>query len=133
MSGHGEKMTRKRELAIIALLREPTLAAAARSTGVSATTLKRWLQDPDFLNEYRGVSRRLLEGSLARLQAVTDEAIDALRRNLTCGRPSTEVAAAKAIVQQATKAAELWDLTSRVEDLEALVTPTPYHERKGMM
>ncbi len=41
MKGHGQKLTRKQEALIAALLTEPTHAAAAARAGVSEATLHR--------------------------------------------------------------------------------------------
>ena len=53
MSGHGEKLTRKQDAAIGALLSQPTISAAAQSVGLGEATLRRWLKDPGFLAAYR--------------------------------------------------------------------------------
>ncbi len=45
-------------------------------------------------------------------------AVEALTRNLTCGVPPSEIAAAKAIIDQAVKGVELVDLAERVAALE---------------
>jgi hypothetical protein len=55
---------------------------------------------------------------VAQLQQATGEAVAALRRNLTCGTPAAEIAAAKAIIDQSVKGVELIDLAERVEALE---------------
>ena len=47
-SGHGEKLTRKKELAIVALLTEPTITKAASSAGISEATLRRWMRLDEF-------------------------------------------------------------------------------------
>ena len=63
-----------------------------------------------------------MEGAIGRLQQAATEAVAALQRNLTCGTPSVEVRAATAILDQAIKAVELFDLVERVEQLEARLT-----------
>lgn len=55
--GHGTKIGRKQEDAIAALLTQPTLAEAARQTGVGEKTLRRWQQDPSFQSAYREARR----------------------------------------------------------------------------
>jgi len=83
MRGHGQKLTRKQEGAIAALLAEPTHAAASVVAGVAESTLHRWLQLPDFLRAYRQARRRVVEHAVGRLQRVTNRAVDALERNLS--------------------------------------------------
>jgi hypothetical protein len=58
--------------------------------------------------------------AVARLQSGAGEAVDALRRKLSCGRPGDEMRAAVAIIDHAARGVELLDLTDRIEALEAL-------------
>ncbi len=48
MSGHGEKLGRKMEQAVIAILASRNDEEAAQSIGVSAKTLQRWRKLPEF-------------------------------------------------------------------------------------
>ncbi len=117
-AGHGEKRSRREEAAIAALLAEPTIDAAARQAGIAASTLRGWLRDPDFQRRYRDARRQVVEQAITAIQRATGEAVEALRRNLTCGVPAAEIAAAKAIMDQAVKGVELVDLAERVGALE---------------
>jgi hypothetical protein len=122
--GHGEKLSRRREQALAALLSEPTLAGAAAKAGVGERTLLRWLQRQDFKRAFREARRQIVEGSIATLQATTGEGVETLRRNLTNESASVQVRAAIAILDHAVKAVELVDLMERVEALEAEQRPT---------
>ena len=109
---------RKQDRAILALLAEPTLEAAARSAEVAPATIWRWNQQADFKSRLRDARRAVVEGAIGRLQQAATEAVSALQRNLTCGTPSVEVRAAATILDQAIKAVELFDITERIEQLE---------------
>ena len=122
-NGHGEKLSRKQEQAIAALISQPTMGAAAKESGVSEVTLWRWLQDQDFQGAYRHARRQIVEKAVAELQGACSDAVKALTRNLTCGVPAVEVNAAKTILDQATKGIELSDLVEQVEQLKSLVDP----------
>src|SRR5262245_25809567 len=76
--GHGQKLSRKQEQAVAALLSEATLQAAAARAGVSASTVKRWLKEPEFRAAYRQARRELVEGAVGRVQAATGQAVDTL-------------------------------------------------------
>lgn len=78
MNGHGEKLSRKQEQAIAALLESRTVEAAAKAAGVSCSTLKRWLRLPGFRAAYRHARRELVEGAIGRIQAATGQAVDTL-------------------------------------------------------
>ncbi len=121
MIGHGEKLTRKHEQAIAALLSEPSIKAAAESCGVGEATLYRWLQLPSFAVAYRTARRQVVERAVSELQAACGEAVSTLKRNLSCDIPGVEIRAAQIIIEQAVKGVELMDLQDRVERLEALL------------
>src|SRR5688500_9959111 len=99
MKGHGEKLSRKKEFAILALLQEPTLQQAAERCGLSAATLWRWLQNPEFQQACRSARREAFHTALARLSQLSNEAVLTLHRNLTCGMPATQIRAAVAILE----------------------------------
>jgi hypothetical protein len=104
--------------ALAALLTEPTIAQAATTAGVSESTLLRWVAEPSFKARYRDARRQVVELAVTGLQQATSEAVETLSRNLQCGVPSSEIAAAKTILDFAVKGVELVDLAERVEALE---------------
>ena len=116
--GHGQKRDRLEDRALVALLSESTIEAAAKRADVAESTLLRWLQDPEFKAKHRAARRSIVESAVGRLQAVATKAVDTLERNLSCGIPAVEVGAAKSVLDQAVKAVELIDLAERVESLE---------------
>jgi hypothetical protein len=126
-AGHGAKITGKQEQAIAALLTQPTLDAAAAACGIAPPTLDRWLQLPEFQSAYQAARRQVLESALVALQSDANDARAALRRNLTCGQPTTEVRAADIILDQAVKGAEFLDVQERLAELERALLP----DRKG--
>jgi hypothetical protein len=102
MRGHGQKLTRKQEALIAALLTEPTHAAAATKAGVSEATLHRWLNLPDFRTAYRQARRELVEGAVGRIQAATGQAVDVLLNVAKSGaRDGDRVRAAVALLDHA--------------------------------
>src|SRR5262249_22288452 len=117
MSGHGSK-ERRQELAIAALLSEPTIEAAAQKAGISPRTLKNWLMAPSFKNLFRESRRDLLERVIGRLQLMTTKAAETLERNLTCGKHDAENRAAALILENSFKGLELADLEEKIEDLD---------------
>jgi hypothetical protein len=110
MKGHGQKLTRKQEAVIVALLTEPTHAAAAARAGIGEATLHRWLQLPTFRSAYRRARRAIIETAIGRLKQAAGQAVETLERNLNCIRPGSEIRAALGILGLAVKAVELMDL-----------------------
>jgi hypothetical protein len=50
--GHGAKLPRKGEQAIVALLAQRSIADAARTTGIGVQTMYRWMREPAFLADF---------------------------------------------------------------------------------
>jgi len=117
------KMERKQEIAITALLTAPTIQEAAKISGVGEVTLWRWLQIPEFEKAYKEAKKLAVSQAIARLQQITGEAVETLRRimNDSESPASVRVAAAKTIIEQAIKSVELEDLVQRVDELEKIV------------
>jgi hypothetical protein len=119
--GHGDKLNRKQEQAIAALLSASSIKVAATNCGMAEVTLWRWLQLPGFQTAYRAARRQVVERAVSELQAACGEAVETLKRNLTCENPAVEIRAAQIILEQAVKGVELIDLQERVERLESLL------------
>ena len=128
-AGHGQKRERLEDRALAALLSEPTIGQAAATAGVSESTLLRWLAEPSFKSRYRDARRQVVELAVAGLQQATSDAVATLGRNLHCGVPSSEIAAAKAVLDFAVKGVELIDLAERVEALEQASEQASARER----
>jgi transposase-like protein len=120
MAGHGEKLSRKKENAIAALLTQRTIEDAARATGVAARTLRRWLQLPEFHTPYLKARRDTHSQSLARLQQASGAAVSTLLKvMLDPSTPaSTRVRAADSVLNHSAKAIESEDIEVRVAELE---------------
>jgi hypothetical protein len=114
--GHGDKLSRKMEASIAALLAQPSVEAAARTVGVSERTLRGWLKLPEFNAAY--ARREVLERTVARLLKATGKAVDTLEVNLACENPGVEVRATTIILEHACKGVELLDLAERLAAVE---------------
>lgn len=119
-AGHGEKRSRKEDLALAALISEPTLGEAAKKVGISEVTLWRWMQDPEFQDKYRTARRQAVSQSITQLQKISSEAVKTVRDVMNDKEtpPASRVTAAKAVLELAIKAVEVEDLAGRVEALE---------------
>src|SRR5215813_95705 len=102
-AGHGEKLNRKQEQAIAALLSYPTIGEAARATGISESTLLRWLQQEEFQTHYRDARREAIGQAIANLQKASSEAVKTLQdvmKDTTAPAPA-RVSAAKIVLDTA--------------------------------
>jgi hypothetical protein len=119
--GHGDKLSRNLEQAISALLSAPSIREAATICGVSEKTLDAWLKRPDFRAAYRKARADVLEGVVAWLRRAAVQAVAALVGNLSAPRPGDRTRAGELILQYTFRGAELTDVLTRLEQVEASV------------
>ena len=126
MKGHGEKLSRKQEKAISALLVHPTMTKAAAAAGVGEVTLWRWLQIPQFKEQHRQARREAVSRAVGQLQWACGAAVLALTdiANDVTSPAGARVSAARTVLEMSLKGFELEDLGVRVEDLESGVART---------
>jgi DNA-binding MurR/RpiR family transcriptional regulator len=119
--GHGEKQSRKQDVAILALLTEPTIRGAAEKAGISEATLWRWMQKPDFDEKYQEAKRQSVTHATARLRQSMTIAVDTLVEIAKNPRAQAmaRVVASKTIIESAMKAHELEDVEERLKALES--------------
>jgi hypothetical protein len=120
MAGHGEKLGRKQEDAIAALLSQRNIEEAARAAGVGTRTLIRWLKLPEFGKEYRRARREAVHQSVARLQQATGAAATIVLKLMTDPNvpAAVKLRAAECVFDRAFKGVELEDIEVRVAALE---------------
>ena len=120
MAGHGEKLGRKQEEAIAALLSQRNIEEAARAAGVGTRTLIRWLKLPEFGKEYRKARREAVHQSVARLQQATGAAATIVLKLMTDPNvpAAVKLRAAECVFDRAFKGVELEDIEVRVAALE---------------
>ena len=120
MAGHGEKLGRKQEDAIAALLTQRNIEEAARAAGVGTRTLIRWLKLPNFGKEYRKARREAVHQSVARMQQATGAAASVVLKLMTDPNvpAAVKLRAAECVFDRAFKGVELEDIEERVSALE---------------
>ncbi len=91
-------MAKNTEKALTALLNSSSVKDAATQSGLSEETLYRYLRDEDFKNKYEQAKQQIVEAAVSALQNAAIEAVETLRRNLTCDNPQAEIRAAQLIL-----------------------------------
>ena len=109
------------EQAIIALLREPTIARAAEASKTPQSTLYRWLKDPAFKAAYREARSEAFRHAVGMVQQCVPHAIQCL---LNLVKDAATPAAVKAtasgmLIKFGRDSIEIDELAARVEQLEA--------------
>ena len=107
-----------KEKALTALLECASVSEAAKTSGLSEKTLRRYLESADFKTEYKQARRRIFEKNIFRLQSLQADAVETLQRNLNCENPSVEVRSAQIIIEANRKDFETFDILERLENLE---------------
>jgi hypothetical protein len=125
MIGHGEKLSRKQDQAITALVSCASITEAAAQCGLAEVTLRRWLKQEGFQTAYREARRAVVQHAIVQVQRATGEAVETLRSVMhdADAPASARVSAAKAILETAVKAVEVEDLEARFAALEAQGQP----------
>ena len=118
--GHGNKLSRKKEQAIIALLEAPTVKEAAELVKINPATLYKWMALPEFEEAYREARHRAMGEAIARLQQASSEAVDTLRDVMGDqeATPASRVTAARAVLELGLRATELELVDERLARLE---------------
>ena len=94
---------------------------AAAAAGIAASTARRWLKDPVVIRRLAEARRDGLNRAMFRLQEAASGTVDCLCEVQREGESeSARVSAARCILEQALRAAELGDLEDRLAKLESI-------------
>ena len=122
MTHAAEKLEAKHETALAALLAHPTVAEAAKAAKVSQATLWRYMRDAKFSAHYAEARADVTKHLIMRLTSASTSAARVLLEVAedTTAPASARVSAARTIIEQALRGAELRDLMERIEALETM-------------
>jgi transposase-like protein len=120
MTGHGQKLSRKKEHAIAALLSQPSIGGAAKKVGIGEKTLFRWLQLEEFQRAYKNARHQVIDQTIAQIQSVMSEAVQTLLNVMSdvAAPASAKVSAARALLDIGFKVVEIEELEGRIEKIE---------------
>lgn len=119
-AGHGAKGAAIRERAIIALLNESTILLAARRSGISERTLRRWIaEDTPFQSALQAARRANFQNAMDRIQAGTERAVLTLEALLAAKQPPhVRLNAARTILEIGIQRHDADTILRRLRDLE---------------
>ncbi len=117
----GEKLSKKKELCIAAILTCATLKDAARKVGISEPTIFRWLQKPDFQTGLKEAKKQAVSKATSTLSKICHESVLCLQEimNDKNAPASARVSAAKTVLDSGLKGIEMDDLDARLAALES--------------
>lgn len=113
---------KNQEKAIAALLSSETHTEAARKIGVSDRTLRGYLADPEFHQEYTRRKRQLVSEATKQLQTSYNSAIKALRGIVESetSSESGKIGAARALLEYGSRFTEDYDIMERLDSVEEI-------------
>ena len=113
-------MTHKQTRALAALLTQPTKEKAAKAAGIGLTTLKRYLADPEFQEEYQKAVSGLVEDAAAAAKQSLNPALSCLREIVTREdvTDANKIAASRSLIEYGLKLIETFDIMKKIDELE---------------
>jgi hypothetical protein len=122
--GHGAKSEAIRERAILALLSERSIGAAAQRCAVNERTLRGWLShDPDFASAYDQARQATFTAGISRIQALTAKAVDTLEELLDAPNPAVRLGAARTVSEIGLHQHDAATILRKLADIEAMQNP----------
>lgn len=116
-------MTPKQNKVLAALLTAPSKAAAAQAAGISPRTLRDYLADPTFRQEYQKAFAGLVEDATRQAQQAIAPALSTLREVVEDSNENAQarISAAKSILEYSMKLTEKTDILTRLDELERTI------------
>jgi soluble lytic murein transglycosylase-like protein len=121
MTSKGKGVRGSEQLLAVALAGGDTVADAARTAGMSATTAYRRAADPEFRRRVEAIRREIVDQALGKLTANATQAADAFTALLGSENEQIKLAAARCILDYRSRLKADGELQERVEHLETLV------------
>lgn len=112
-------MTTSKEKALAALLTSKTRKEAAEKAGISYRTIRVYLQDAEFLAEYRQRKGEIIDDAARRLTNAMQKAIDVLE-NATDGKKIKDAAlkASRLVLEYSARFITISDIMARLDAME---------------
>ena len=116
-------MTPKQQKALLALLTNPTKEKAAAAAGITPKTLRSYLADPDFQEEYKKAFSGMVEDAVRQSQQSLEPALATLREIVEDSALDAQprISAARSILEYSLKLTEQNDILGKLEALEVTV------------
>ncbi len=114
-----EKLISQRQHKMIdALMKSRNIGEACKVSGVSRSTLARWLKEPFFSNSLTAAGTESLKESERVLLAGQSEALKTIREVMKHGAPATRLKAANDWMTNLIRIREMGTLEERIRELE---------------
>ena len=124
-------MTHKQTQALAALLTQPTKEKAAKAAGIGLTTLKRYLADAQFQEEYQKAVSGLVEDAATAAKQSLSPALSCLQEIVTREdvTDANKIAASRSLIEYGLWLIETPDIMRKVDELERWRDETEYEQQ----
>ena len=113
--------TGTRDKIMAALLSTVTEKQAAEAAGVAPRTVRAYLADKSFSDEYEARRKALVKEATDQLQRALSSAVEAVYKIVTDGSNTEKLTACRMVFEYGLKYTELYNLAGRLEALEDAV------------
>lgn len=113
-------MTHKQTQALAALLTHPTKSQAAAAAGIGLTTLKRYLDDPEFQEAYQKAVSEMIEDAASQAKQSLNPALSCLREIVedASETATARIQAARSLLEYGLRLTEITDVLRQINELE---------------
>ncbi len=116
------RISARDEKVIIAMLGNPSLRTAAKCAGLAESTLRRKMQNEEFMSAYERIRQRVLNNACGRLQYSISTAVAILCELMNKDQPaSIRLGAASKIIDYALRSNEMLNLEYRMSEVERIL------------
>jgi len=114
----GDILTAKQTKALAALLTQPTKEKAAQAAGIGLTTLKRYLETPEFQAAYQKAVSELISDAAMQAKQSLNPALSCLRSIVESSDETSaaRIQAARSLLEYGLRLTEIVDILRVIED-----------------
>ncbi len=116
-----DELNQRQERFLKAMLSTASIDEACKVAGINRNTGYKYLKDERFMRVYRKLRREAMQQVTARLQKVSEQAVQTLQEVMVDqeSTPSSRVQAAKNVLDVAYRSLDIDDTQARVEAIES--------------
>ena len=104
-----------------ALLSQPNAKKAAEAAGVTTRTVRAYLANKEFSDEYEARRKALVQDATDQLKKALSSAVDTVHEIMTKGANSEKLTACRTILEYCLKYTELYDIAARLDAVEEVL------------
>ena len=119
--GGGRMKPSTKERIMQALLTQPNAKKAAEAAGVTTRTVRAYMADKSFSDEYEARRKALVQDATDQLKKALASAVDTVHEIMTKGANNEKLTACRMIFEYCLKYTELYDISARLDAVEEVL------------